>query len=149
MRLILIFTLIPLLSYSQSTKSKTIFEKKGTMVELSLIDDGTYIYNSFTYRYQNMTYQTFVDLGGFSFVCKSELIQFRDDVEYMSKSQEDQEILTRNRYWIAKSKDQPNQISIYDKYDRYTVLYGRMIPATIRDISKSIELWSSDRDYCN
>ena len=148
MRLILIFTLIPLLSFSQSTKTKTVFEKKGTMVELSLVDTGISEYNSFSYSYQNREFMTFIDMGGFSFWCKSDLIQFAEDIEYMSKSEEDKEILTRGSYWISKRKEEPNQISIYDKYDRYTILYGRMIPATIRDIKKAIELWTIDYVTC-
>lgn len=148
MRLLLAFILIPLLSFSQTTKYETIFEKKGTYVELSLVDTGISKYNSFRYSYQNMEFMTFVDLGGFSFWCKSELMQFRDDIEYMSKSEEDYESLRRGSYRISKRKEEPNQISIYDKYDRYTILYGRMIPATIRDISKSIELWTIDYVTC-
>ena len=52
------------------------------------------------------------------------------------------------KYWISQSPETPNQITVWDDYDRYITLYGRMINATVRDLRASLDYWTKDREYC-
>lgn len=149
MRLALIFILIPMLAFSQLTQYKTVFEKRGTFVELQEVTSGDDNYFVFRYSYRNMEYQSFVDMGGFSFLCKSEVTQFADDIDLIANNDSDDEILRRKKYWISQSPETPNQITVWDDYDRYITLYGRMINATVRDLRASLDYWTKDREYCN
>ena len=148
MKLTYIITLVPFLAFSQLTQYNTVFEKKGTLVEVQEVTNDDDNYFVFNFRYRNRAYETFVDMGGFSFLCKSEVAQFADDIDLVANNDSDDETLRRKKYWISQSKETPNQITIWDDYDRYYTISGRMINATVRDLRASLDYWTKDREYC-
>jgi len=149
MKLTYIITLVPFLAFSQLTQYNTVFEKKGTLVEIQEVTSGDDNYLVFNYRYRNRAYETFVDMGGFSLYCKSDISQFADDIELVATNDSKDENLSRKKYTISQHPEKPNQITVWDEYDRYFTISGRMISATVRDIRASLDYWTKESEYCN